>query len=241
MLHNDLVSIALYIGFIIGIALPILLLKFRFNLPFEISRKMLHLMITMQIFPLVKLFSTWQMAVLAAFTLVILAYPILALVEDTPFYKRVAVERRNGEFKQSLIIIQVSVSLLIFIYWGLLGDAWKYVAVVAVMAWGFGDAAAALVGKAFGRRRILHRFVDRTKTVEGTQAMYFTAGLAVFLTLLIYAGQPWFISLLVALLVAPVCTVVELVSRRGMDTLTVPISASIAILASMTLISFLGI
>lgn len=240
MLHNDLVSIALYIGFIIGIALPILLLKFRFNLPFEISRKMLHLMITMQIFPLVKLFSTWQMAVLAAFTLVILAYPILALVEDTPFYKRVAVERRNGEFKQSLIIIQVSVSLLIFIYWGLLGDAWKYVAVVAVMAWGFGDAAAALVGKAFGRRRILHRFVDRKKTVEGTQAMYITAGLAVFLTLLLYAGQPWLVSLIVALLVAPVCAVVELVSHRGMDTLTVPISASIAVLILMVLISSFG-
>ena len=58
---------------------------------------MYHMAITLSIFPLVKFFSTWYMAVLAAFMLVLIAYPLLALVENSSFYKRIAVERKGGE------------------------------------------------------------------------------------------------------------------------------------------------
>jgi phytol kinase len=121
---------------------------------------------------------------------------------------------------------------LIFVFWGVLGTEWKYIAVVAVMAWGFGDAAAALVGKNFGRRRILHPQIEGTKTMEGTHAMYVTAGLAIFFTLLIYAGQPWYVSLDGRAAGAPVSAVVELFSNRGIDTLTVPISTGLAVSAA---------
>jgi CDP-diglyceride synthetase len=117
-------------------------------------KEMYHLVITLQIFPLVTLFSTWYAAALAAFTLVVLAYPVLALVEGSAAYRRIAVERKVGEFRSSLILVQLSVTLLLFVFGGLLGSQWRYVAVVAVMAWGWGDAAAALVGQAFGRHRI---------------------------------------------------------------------------------------
>jgi dolichol kinase len=217
------------------------LLKARFNLPFEVTRKLYHLVITLSIFPLVTVFRTWYAALLAIFLFVLIVYPILSLVEHASLYKRVAVERKDGEFKSSLIIVQMSMALLIFVFWGMLGDAWKYIAVVAVMAWGFGDAAAALVGKAIGRRQIRHPRIQGAKTYEGTLAMFVTAGLAVFFTLLVYACRPWHVSLTVALLVAPVCAIVELFTNRGFDTLTVPISTGIAVLSWMLLFSFLGI
>ena len=241
MPHNDLLAIGLYLGFIVAIALPAILLKVYLDLPFELMRKMYHLVITLSIFPLVLWFSAWYMAVAAAFLLALIAYPALALVERSSLYKRLAVEREGGEFKRSLVIVQGSMALLISIFWGLLGRDWQYVAVVAVMAWGFGDAAAALVGKRFGRRRIRHPRIEGAKTVEGTQAMFVTAALAMFLTLAIYAGQAWNVSLVVALLVAPVCAVVELFSNRGMDTLTVPISAGLAVVSLMSLFSYLGV
>ncbi len=240
MLHNDWIGVGLYIGFIIVIGLPAILLKVCVNLPFELMRKMYHLVITLSIIPLVSFFSTWYMAVLAAVMFGLLTYPLLILVENSSLYKRIAVERECGEFKRSLIIVQVSIALMIFVFWGLLGTEWKYVAVVAVMAWGFGDAAAALVGKNFGRRRILHQRIEGTKTVEGTHAMFVTAGLAIFFTFLIYANQPWHVSFAVALLAAPVSAIVELFSNRGMDTLTVPISTGLAVLSLMSLFSFLG-
>jgi phytol kinase len=218
-----------------------MLFKARCKLPFEVTRKLYHLVITLSIFPLVTVFRTWYAAVLAVFLFALVVYPILKQLERSGFYRRVAVERAGGEFKSSLIIAQASMALLLFLFWGLLGSDWKFIAAVAVMAWGFGDAAAALVGKAFGRRRIHHPRVGGAKTFEGTLAMYVTAGLAVFFTLLLYAGQPWLASLAVALLVAPVSAVVELFSKRGLDTLTVPVSTGLAVLTWLQLFAVLGV
>ncbi len=239
-MQSDLIGIGLYLGFLVAIGLPIVLFKVCCNPPFEITRKLYHLVITLSIFPLVTVFSTWYMAVLAAFMLVLLAYPVLALLDRSTLYTRMMVERKKGEFKSSLIIVQLSMSILIFISWGLLGEHWKYVAVVAVMAWGLGDAAAALVGKAFGRRRIHHPRIQGAKTYEGTLAMFIVAGMAIFLTLLIYAGQSWQVSTIIALLVAPASAAVELFSDRGMDTLTVPLSVAFLVMPLMSFFTFLG-
>lgn len=241
MLDNVWIGIGLYFAFIVAIGLPLVLLKARFNLPFELTRKLYHLVITLSIFPLVTVFSEWYAAVLAVFVFVLVVYPILRVVEHTSAYQRIAVERKGGEFKSSLMIVQLSMALLIFLFWGLMGASWKYIAVVAVMAWGLGDAAAALVGRAIGRHRIQHPRIQGAKTYEGTLAMYFTAALAVFLTLLIYGGHPWHVSLTTALVVAPVSAMVELFTNRGLDTLTVPVSTGLAVLSWMLLFSFLGV
>lgn len=241
MLHNDLIGIGLYFGFIVALGLPAILLKAFFKIPFELIRKTYHMVITLTILPLVTLFTHWYMAVLTALLLMVIAYPLLALVEKTSAYKRIAVERKGGEFKNSLVIVQLSMALMISVFWGLLGPEWKYIAVVAILAWGFGDAAAALIGKKFGRRKIQHPRIEGVKTLEGTQAMYFTAGLAIFLTLLFYAGQTFQVSLAVATLVAPVCAFVELFSNRGMDTITVPITTGLAVLPLMLVSSLMGL
>ncbi len=239
-MHNDLTGLGLYVGFLVVVGLPTLLFKVYFKVPFEVMRKLYHIVIALTIFPLMA-FRTWYMAVLAAFAFALIAYPALVLLKNSAFYRRIAVEREDGEFKRSLIIVQASITLLIIVFWAILGPEWKYVAVVAMMAWGLGDAAAALVGKRFGRRPIRHAWVKGAKTVEGTLAMAVAAGMALFLTLLLYAGQPWGVSLAVALLCAPVCAAVELFSHHGMDTLTVPISAGLAVLSWMALFSSLGV
>ncbi len=241
MAHNDWIALGMYFGFIVAIGLPAILLKVFLDLPFELLRKMYHMVITLSVFPLVILFTHWYMALLAAVLLVVIAYPLLLVFEKSSMYKRIAVEREDGEFKRSLIIVQLSISLLIIAFWGVLGSEWKYVAIVAVMAWGLGDAAAALVGKKFGRRRIVHPKIEGMKTMEGTHAMFIVAFLAIFFTMLVYAGKSWHVSLTVAVLVAPVCALVELFSNRGMDTLTVPISTGFSILILMSLLSRLGV
>ena len=241
MLINDLTGFTLYMIYFIVAGVPPILLKAFLNTPFEVTRKMFHLVITLSIFPLLKLFSAWYVAVLAVIGFALILYPILKLVEHSSFYKRIAVERQGGEFRNSLIIVQLSIALLIFVFWGLLGIEWQYIVVVAVLAWGFGDAAAALVGKSFGRRRIQHSRIAGTKTYEGTLAMFIVTGLTSFFTLLVYAGQSWQVSLGVAAIVAPVSATVELFSNRGMDTLTVPISAGLTTLFLLTLFTFLGV
>lgn len=218
------------------------LVKAYTKVPTEYVRKTQHVAYSLSVFLLLRLFSAWYLAVAAAFLLVLLAYPLLLIIEKSPRYKKLFVDRtsQGGELRKQLVYVQLTFAILIFVFWGLLGTKWHYVVAVSVMAWGFGDAAAALVGKAFGRQRNLHVFIERAKTFEGTGAMMAAAGLALFLTLLLYAGKPWYVSLLIAVIVAPVCGVVELFSWRGTDTLTVPLSAAALILPLAYLFSFLG-
>ncbi len=242
-MNNDLIGAGILLAYYLVVAalLPVLL-KYRFGVKTEYVRKTHHIAYSLSIFLLLNLFSTWYYAIGAAFLLVLLGYPALLLVEKTAFYRKYFVERtkEQGELRRQLIYVQLSFALLILIFWGLLGTSWHYIAAVAVMGWGFGDAAAALVGKTFGKRRMLHRYIEKAKTFEGTIAMVIAAGLATFFTLLFYAGMPWLQSLLISLVAAPVCSVVELFSRKGSDTLTVPLSASAVIIPLIYLFSVLG-
>ncbi len=230
MLNHDLIGVAAYFGYFAIVGVPVVLLKLRANLPFEISRKLFHIVITLAIFPLVIAFQNWYSSVLTIFLFLLIVYPILSRVERSRVFDRVAVERHPGEFKKSLLVVQLSMALVIILFWGIVGAAWKYIAIIAVLTWGLGDAAAALVGKKLGRRQIKHHRIQGKKTFEGTLAMYLTAALTMFLSLLIYPGYPWYIGLPIALLVAPISAVIELFTNGGMDTLSVPISTGIAML-----------
>lgn len=221
--------------------LPTLLRAWR-RVPTELIRKTQHVAYSLSVFILLRCFSTWYAAIGASLLLVLIAFPVLAALERTSLYRRLSVDRaeRGGELRKQLLYVQLSFAILIAVFWGVLGTRWPWAIGVAVMAWGFGDAAAALVGKAFGRRRFLHRWIEGAKTREGTLAMILVGGLALFLTLLLYAGKPWYTSLLISAVVAPVCGVVELFSRRGTDTLTVPLSAAALILPLVLLFSLWG-
>lgn len=243
MTGNDLIGVGILLSYylLFCFLLPTLL-KARVPVPREWVRKIQHVAYSLSIFLLLRLFSTWYTAVGSALLLVLVGYPVLLVIEKSTWYRKYLVDRsaRGGELRKQLLYVQLSFALLIFIYWGLLGFKWHYVVAVAVMAWGFGDAAAALVGKAFGRRRVLHKFIEGSKTYEGTGAMVLAAALAVFFTLLFYAGKPWYVSLPVSLLVAPACGIIELFSRKGLDTLTVPFSAAALILPLVYFFSWLG-
>ncbi|MGI6365417.1 MAG: diacylglycerol/polyprenol kinase family protein [Bacillota bacterium] len=240
---NDLIGAAILMGYylVILVGLPIILRAWT-KMPKELVRKFQHVGYSMSIFIMVRFFDTWYMAIAAAFLLVILAYPVLILLERTPFYRRGFVDRtaRGGELRRQLLLVQLTFALLIFIFWGLLGRQWHYLIPVAVMAWGFGDAAAALVGKFWGKRHVLHRWIEGAKTWEGTGAMIAFAAGAVFLTMFFYWKQTWYVSLLVAVIVAPLCGFTELFSRRGTDTITVPLAAALAIMPLVYFFSRLG-
>ena len=113
---------------------------------------------------------------------------------------------------------------LIGVCWGWLGE--KYLVIASVLAWGLGDAAAALVGKRFGRHYIQGRLVEGRKSLEGTLAMFAVSLCAVLGVLLANIAVPWYAYAPISALTAGVCAVVELYTRNGMDTLTCPFAAA---------------
>jgi phytol kinase len=242
-LVNDWIgTIILLVYYLVTCFILPVLLKSWLRIPREWARKFQHVAYSLSVFILLKLFSVWYIAIAAAFLLVLVAYPTLLLIERTNFYKKLLTDRTSsgGELRKQMIYVQITFAILIFVYWGLLGTNWQYVVAVSIMAWGFGDAAAALIGKAFGQRRIIHSLIEGAKTCEGTTAMVLAATLASFLTLLLYGGLSWYASLVIAVIVGPVCGIVELFSKRGTDTFTVPLSAAALIMPLAYLFSITG-
>lgn len=190
----------------------------------ELFRKTLHLILLGSILIFTYAFQTWWISAGAAIAFIILVFPILSLAERFPWYSKLLVERKTGEIKRSLIAAFVMFTLLIAVCWGLLGQ--KYLIIASVFAWGFGDAAAALVGKRFGKHYIEGPMIEGRKTIEGTIAMFIVSFVAVFFVLMFHQPVKWSGYLPISAISAAVCAIVELFTKNGMDTLTCPLATA---------------
>lgn len=205
-----------------------------FKVPREVFRKTLHLIAIGSVFVWTYGFKTWWVSVTAAVVLTVMVYPILAFAERFPGYSELLIERKQGEIKRSLVVVFGMFSVLISICWGLIGE--KYLVIASVLAWGLGDAAAALVGKRFGRKFITGRLVEGRKSLEGTLAMFAMAFTSVMVILLAYGSVVWYHCIPIAVVTAAVCAVVELYTKNGMDTLTCPIAAAFVMIPLILLL-----
>jgi phytol kinase len=92
------------------------------------------------------------------------------------------------------------------------------------------DAAAALVGTAYGR----HRYITMRyhKTVEGSIAFFVVAYACIYFPLALYTPASASDALIVAALIAMAVTVLEAAIGHGFDNLAVPLGALAAIKAT---------
>lgn len=214
------------------LALPMALHAWR-GVPRELVRKAQHIGYGLSIWPMLTLFDRWYEAIAGSFVLVLVAFPALLALERWSRYARYFPDRsaRGGELRRSMLLVQASFALLLALFWGTLGPSGKVIVAAGAMGWCFGDAAAALIGKALGRHVVRARIVDDGKTEEGAWAMAICSGAAVVATLRMYGGFDWPIALAAGVVAGTVASATELVSRNGLDTLTVPLVTSGAVLA----------
>ncbi len=223
MYHEFVRGFSLLIAyFAICVALVFVVRRF-ITMPREVARKSLHMILLGSIFIWVYGFNTWWIAALATLAFMVLVYPILAAAERRSAYAEALVERKPGEIKRSLVAVCLTFALLILLCWGALGQ--KYLVIAAVLGWGLGDAAAALVGKRYGKHIIEGPFVEGRKSLEGTLAMFVVSFAAVLVVLVVHGVLPWYAYVPTAGLTALVCALVELYTRNGMDTVTCPLAA----------------
>lgn len=212
-----------------------LLLRRLVRIPDEIFRKLLHCILLGSLLVWVLAFETWWMAALTAAIFTVAVYPILFLAERIQGYSQFVTERKSGELKSSLVLVFAMFILVLTVCWGWLGD--KYVTLAALYAWGFGDAAAALVGKRFGKHPLTGRHIEGRKSVEGSLAMFLVSFLCVTVILMARGGLTAPVCLVIAGATAAVSTAAELFSLQGRDTITCPLAAMAVLLP---LLHFLG-
>lgn len=217
-----MIGILIFLGYYVTMVAVLFTLRRFVKIPAELFRKLFHIGVALSIFVLLHAFNTWYISAAVALLVSGVAYGAVTLFERIPWFLEALNEREPGEVRNSLFLMFFTFTGLIAVGWGWLGAGSKYKIVAAVLAWGLGDAAAALIGKKWGKRQLKGPLVDPSKTVAGTAAMYGFASAAILGTLLAYTSFPWYWSLLVALLVAPAAAITELVTHRGYDTVTVP-------------------
>lgn len=217
--------LGLYFGYIAILAAILIAIRFTTRVPDYIFRKLLHTVAFTSILPLVLCTDDWRAAVLVEGTFLVLIILALHAVEGLPFYKHLLVEKSNHEVITSFTILFSLMTLLLALFWGLFGDSHKYICVTAIMAWGPGDAAAAIVGRNLGRHKLSGPHIEGIKSIEGTVAMGICSFLCTLGSLLSMSGLPPMACLVLSFIIAPIAALVELFTKRGLDTVTVPIAA----------------
>ena len=228
MLHELLLGVCSVLIYFVVLASAAIALRRFFTIPNEVFRKLLHFILLGSLLVWTLSFPRWWMAAGVALAFAAVVYPLLMLAEHWRGYSAFVTERSTGELKRSLIVVFAMYALVVAICWGWLNE--RLLALCSVYAWGFGDAAAALVGKRFGKHGLTGAHIQGRKSREGTLAMFVTSFLCVTAVLLLRGGMPWYAYPVIAAIVAAVSAAVELFTRNGMDTITCPLAAMAVLL-----------
>jgi dolichol kinase len=123
-----------------------------------------------------------------------------------------------------LILYATSYTLLAFFF-----ASEPYVIAAGIIPMAYGDSAASLVGEKYGKRR--YGLIAK-KSLEGSAAMFLGSLLSLTIALVFFSvlySFPVFAMILRAIPVVFVVTLVEGVSPRGFDNLSVPILGALTL------------
>lgn len=229
-LWRGTLDILLY--FAVLVAIGVLIRRFT-KIPDEPFRKFLHFILLGSLLVWTFAFPSWWMAAITAILFALIVFPFLKLAERIKGFSKFLTERKSGELKNSLLVVFFMYAVVIAVCWGRFDD--KLIALCSIYAWGVGDAAAALVGKRFGKHGLTGKHIEGRKSVEGTLAMFCCSFICVLAILLLRGGLAWYVYPIIALVTAAVSAAVELFTKGGMDTITCPISAMVVLLTTLYL------
>jgi len=227
-MQETLLGVGMILLYFAVCASSALVMHYFLPIPSEVFRKLLHMILLGSLSVWVAVFSSWQVSALSAVAFALIVYPILSLAERIEGFSKLLTERKGGEIKQSLLIVFAMYAIVVCICWGWLED--KLLTLASIYAWGFGDAAAALIGKRFGKHKLQWKYIDGRKSAEGTFAMFAVSFLSVLTVLLVRGGLSPVAYVVIAAVTAAVSAAAELYTPGGMDTITCPLAAMTVLL-----------
>ena len=228
MLSQILHCLAVLAAFIVPALMILLPIRFLTRLPSFVFRKLLHFVAFTSVSLMILTAGSWQAAALTSVLIAIALYPVLAALENASWFGKLFVQKSPGEIKRSLLLLFLMFAALISVAWGWFVS--PHLAAAAILMWGTGDAAAALVGIPWGKHKVRSRFTDGKKSWEGSLAMLAVSFLSGVMILLAEQKTALPRALLMAFLGAVLGTATELFSPSEYDTVTVPVVIVIVLL-----------
>ena len=158
MLSQILHCLAVLASFIVPALMILLPIRFLTSLPSFVFRKLLHFVAFTSVSLMILTAGNWQAAALTSVLIAIALYPVLAALESASWFGKLFVQKSPGEIKRSLLLLFLMFAALISVAWGWFAS--PHLAAAAILMWGTGDAAAALVGIPWGKHKVRSRFTD---------------------------------------------------------------------------------
>lgn len=181
----------------------------------EASRKFIHILL-----------ANWWLIAMAFFDSVVWAMipPIAFVVINFASYKLnlIKVMERDETTEDGIGTVYFAASLipLVILSFGVTHN--PLIGLIGFFAMTYGDGFAALVGKSVKSKE--YQIFGCTKTIAGSIAMFVLSWL---ITIAVFAYANVEMWLLKSILIAVVATILEAISIKGTDNLTVPIASSV--------------
>jgi len=179
-----------------------------------ISRKILHIMVGNIVF-ILSVFQTREVtAFVAAAPFILLTFLISP---RSPVKGLSKVSEAGHDF--GLVYYAISWTVLAFVFFDRL-----WIVGVGILAMSYGDGFASIIGIKFGKHA--YQVFHDKKSIEGSVAMFLVTVPVLVIDFLFYSVPITSYLLIVLAFVSLLATVVEVLTPRGLDNLTVPMLAS---------------
>jgi dolichol kinase len=212
LIKSDFVGVALV--YIYVAILLIITEKILSNYP-NVSRKILHIMVGNVAF-ILPIFETREiMAFIAAGPFIIFTFLM------SPYTPIKSIKGKTSDAGHGMGLVYYSITWTILAY--LFFDNMVVIA-IGILAMSYGDGFASLVGVRFGKRK--YKVFGDEKSFVGSAAMFFSTFVTTLVAIFYYNINFSIFVLLVLLFIAFVSAVVEGVTPKGVDNLSVPFVAA---------------
>ena len=193
--------------------------------PQWVTRKLVHIGAGMWVWGILFFFDNWYIGIIPFATFIILNFI---------FYRyRIFKTMDKEDSSPGTVYFAVSITLLFLVFWRTNAEIDQVpIAIAAVMAMTWGDAAASLVGKSIGKRKF--SYLKNNRTIEGSSVMFAVSFIVIALTIFCLPGSflsPMSAGMIVNLkyglgvsaLAAFMAALAEGLSPAGTDNLSVPL------------------
>lgn len=199
----------------IFIAAIIILAKFFEKFGEETSRKFIHIMLANWYFIAMYFFTNWICACIVPLSFIIINYIS---------YKKnlIQVMERNKQDGLGTVYYAMSLFIISIFTFGILKK--PELGLCPILILGYGDGFASIIGKKI--KSFEYKIGSTTKTIAGSLTMLIISFILLAIYLCTIGTSLWIIK---ALILSIVITIVEAISIKGTDNLTVPILTFVAL------------
>lgn len=230
----DFFTVLTVLGAYVG-ALSVVLIVLRYTTPIPdyIFRKLIHAVVYTSIIPMALLTDKWVVTVLVALVFYVIVVLGFMVIERYNFYKTLFQEKTRHKVAFDFALLYGIMVIFLFIFWGILGDGYKFIAITSIIAWGPADAMATVIGKKFGKHKLKSKLICGVKSVEGTATMAVVSFACTLACLILFSDLSLIMCIGSALMVAPITAAAELYTPKGFDAVTVPCAACLTLCAML--------